>query len=132
MFLGRATPEEEAQWKVEQERVLCGDGTEAVEVPEPGTMAPAVEQDLQRDRLPADGDHIMTLVRKSFQSGRNQAARVAHAKWAFQQYKSGCAGTENLTCFFTDLLHVAHREGWNFDLALTLAKQHLVDETNGT
>ena len=43
---------------------------------------------------------------------------------AFQRYESDCEGEEKLIDLLTDLQHLAHREGWNFEEAVKFAVMH--------
>src|SRR5262249_48881873 len=113
---------------------------------DPWTWVPSTEHDLvnkiNETPLTTRGSHNTTSELKTFnpEGGnsdhvagltRTNGQRAASAERVFQQYPSDCHATEKLTDLFTDLLHLAHREGWNFDEALALATQHFIDETNG-
>jgi hypothetical protein len=50
--------------------------------------------------------------------------RADRAANVFQRYESDYQGTERLTDLLADLQHLAHREGWDFERALTSARMH--------
>jgi len=57
--------------------------------------------------------------------------RADRAALAFQRYESDCEGEEKLIDQLTDLQHLAHREGWDFERALGFAHLHFDAEANG-
>lgn len=61
----------------------------------------------------------------------NNGLRAASAHRVFRQYPSDCDGTERLTDLLCDLQHLAHREGWDFDDALSLSQMHFYAEARG-
>ena len=61
----------------------------------------------------------------------NNGLRAARADRVFRQYVSDCEAAERLTDLLCDLQHLAHRERWDFDDALSLSQMHFNAEARG-